>query len=74
MDEFDGICSSSFIFVKDVPQLTTGTRHSNATDEIEEIIDLFEATISSLLKDNANVDRGILTGISYLTSKRVSVT
>ncbi len=59
VDEFDGICSSSFLFVKDVPQLTAGRRHCNATDEIEAIIDLFEAIVSSLLKDNANIGRGI---------------
>ncbi len=72
VDEFDGICSSSFLYVKDIQQLTAGRCHYNATDEIEEIIDLSEATVSSLLKTNDNVDRGVITGISYLTSKGLS--
>ncbi len=72
VDEFDGMCSSIFLQVEDIPQLTEGRRHRKATKEIEAIINLSEATVSSLLKDNADVGRGILTGISYLTSKGLS--
>ncbi len=72
VDEYDAICSNSFLQVEDIPQLTKGRLHRKATKEIEEIIHLSQAVVSCLLKGNADVGRGIVTGISYLTSKGLS--
>ncbi len=72
IDQYDAICSGSILYIEDMPQRKIGRRHCKATKEIEDIIALSEGTISALLKSNDDVERGFLTGISYLTSKGLS--
>ncbi len=62
VDEYDYICRQSIISII----------HYDAETEINRIIALFEGTLSCLLKDNKNVGRSIITGISYLSMMGLS--
>ena len=59
VDEYDSLCCNALI-------------HIENTDEIKKVIDFCIGCLACLTKSNDNVDRVILTGISYLATMGLS--
>lgn len=59
VDEYDSACSDAIVKARDTEKI-------KAEEVIEQTIDLCVGAISCLAKSNNNVDRVILTGISYV--------